>query len=226
MFVTNDEEMRKQAAMLWSFGETRTPMESRDFHAYALGWMYRCSDLVAAFGRAQLAKMDKYFKIQRENGAVLNAEIKGVKGLILPTEPAGHTHNWYNYTSRIDMKAIGWSGDPARMRNAIMAAIKAEGVGVGVWQSFILPAMTVFQAKNAYGRGCPWSCGNAGKGVEYIPANYPAALKHCYSHFGMTVPLRAPNRTGVAKKVGAAFRKVFENIGELDVDKILEPKKK
>ena len=222
MFVTNNEEIRQLAAQLWSFGETRLPTESRDYHAYALGWMYRASDMTGAFGRAQLAKLDGYLKMQRANGAVLNRRLNKVRGLILPTEPAGHSHNWYNYTSRIDFAALGWTGDPARMRDAIMAALRAEGVPAGVWQSFILPVMTVFQAKNAYGRGCPWSCHGAGEGVEYVPERYPAALRHAASHFGMTTPLRAPNGTDVAEKVADAFLKVFGRINEIDPDKILK----
>ncbi len=220
MFVTNDDDMKFKATQLWSFGETRTPAESRNYHAYALGWMYRSSDMVAAFGRAQLAKMDDYFRIQRENGAVMNKKCAGVKGLILPTEPEGHTHNWYNYTSRIDMEAIGWTGDPSLMRVAVMKALNAEGVPVSVWQQFILPEMTVFRAKNAYGHGCPWTFMNSGDGVEYDPAKFPVATRHCNTHFGMTVPLRAPNRTDVAEKVADAFIKVFDNIDKINPDEI------
>jgi hypothetical protein len=40
----------------------------------------------------------------------------------------------------------------------------------------------------------------------------------------MTYPLRAPHDTKVAKKVGEAFRKVFENIDQIDVEKILAAK--
>lgn len=224
MFVTNSEEMRDAAAKLWSFGETATPHQSRDFHAYALGWMYRGNDMTAAFGRAQLRKMDGYFKLQRENGDILNRRMRDIKGLILPTEPEGHTHNWYNYTSRVNPAAFGWTGDPKPLRNAIMKALQREGVPVGVWQSFILPDMTVFKAKNAYGKGCPWSCNGAGDGVEYIPANYPAANRHCDTHFGMTVPLRAPNRTDVAEKVAEAFAKVFANVDKDNVATILAAK--
>ena len=177
--------------------------------------MYRGHDMTAAFGRAQLAKMDRYFDTQRENGAVLNERLKDVPGLILPTEPEGHTHTWYNYTCRLDMAALGWSGNPVAMRNAVMKALQAEGAPVGVWQSFILPAMTVFRAKNAYGGGCPWSCRGAGDGVEYNPENYPVAQRHCDTHFGMTVPLRAPNRTDVAEKVADAFVKVFDRMDEI-----------
>lgn len=225
MFVTNDDDMRMKANQLWSFGETRNPLEDRDYHSYALGWMYRGNELTAAFGRAQLSKLDSYFKIQRKNGAVLNNALKGIKGLILPTEPEGHTHNWYNYTSRINMDAIGWRGDPSTMRIAILRAIDAEGVaGIGIWQRFSLPSMTVFQAKNAYGNGIPWSLPGADEGVDYDISNYPVAEKHCATHFGMTVPLRAPNGPEIAAKVGEAFRKVFENINEIDPEKILAEK--
>lgn len=221
MFVTDNDQMLTDAAKLWSFGETSTPHEDRDYHAYALGWMYRGNDITAAFGRAQLKKIDSYYNTQRENGAVMNKMLQGVKGLILPTEPEGHSHNWYNYTSRIDMEAIGWTGDPKIMRGAIMKALAAEGAQVSVWQGFILPEMTVFRAKNAYGKGCPWTFDNAGDGVDYIPENYPMALKHSATHFGMTTPLRAPNNTVSAEKTAEAMIKVFENINQIDPDNIL-----
>jgi dTDP-4-amino-4,6-dideoxygalactose transaminase len=177
--------------------------------------MYRGNDLTAAFGRAQLEKLDDYLRIQRENAAVLNRKLVGIRGLILPTEPEGHTHNWYNYTSRIDMDVLGWSGEPVRMRDAIMKALQAEGVPASVWQRFILPCMTVFRARNAYGKGCPWTFDNAGEGVEYDPADFPVARKHADTHFGMTMPLRAPNRTDVAELVAEAFQKVFAAVDRL-----------
>lgn len=226
MFVTDNEEIRAKALQVWNFGESRTPAESRDYHAYALGWMYRSNDLTAAFALAQLRKLDSYIDIQRVNGAALNRALVGIKGLIMPVEPAGHFHNWYNYTSRIDMQAIGWTGEPRRMRDAIMAALKAEGVPAGVWQNYILPSMTVFQAKNAYGGGCPWTCmGGAGADVQYNPANFPVAQRHTDTHFGMTTPLRAPNGSDVAVRVGEAFRKVFEQAGRIDPDQVLAAKK-
>lgn len=218
MFVTNDEEKYKKALQLWSFGELATPLESRDYHSYALGWMYRGNDITAAFGRAQLTKLPHYFTTVRENAAVLSAFLKGVKGNIAPIEPDGYTHNWYNYTNRVDMEAIGWNGEPAVARDAIMKALNAEGVPVGIWQRFILPRMTVFQARNAYGQGCPWSCPYAaglGDKVDYDPSHFPVAQRHCDTHFGMTVPLRAPNGPKVAAMVGEAFAKVYDNLSEI-----------
>ena len=109
------------------------------------------------------------------------------------------------------MDAIGWTGDPTRMRDAVMKALQAEGVGVGTWQRYILPAMTVFSAKNAYGRGCPWSCPYTEK-VEYNPADYPVAQKHSDTHFGMTFPIREPNGEDATRSIAEGFRKVFEQI--------------
>ena len=225
MFVTNNEEIYKKAQSLWSFGETRAPDQSRDYHAYALGWMYRNSDMVAAFGRSQLKKMNRYLDLQWEHGALLLKELKGLPALILPTEPKGHKHNWYNFTSRVNPAAAGWTGEPRRFTSAVQIALRAEGVTVGVWQSFILPSMTVFQAQNAYGQGCPWKC-HLTQPVSYNPADYPVALRHIATHFGMTTPLRAPNGKNAVKAVARAFQKVFGNLGRLDVERILAEAKK
>lgn len=222
MFVTDQEEIYKAARQVWSFGETRSPAESRDYHAYALGWMYRNNDLTAAFARAQLAKLDRYIEVQRQNAAVLLETLHGTPGLILPTEPEGHFHNWYNFTCRLDFSPIGWAGDRSRFRDAVMVAIQAEGVPAGTWQRFILPAMTVFQAKNAYGKGCPWHCQGAAE-VDYSPERFPVAQRHTDTHFGMTVPLRAPQGPEAARYTGEAIRKVFERIREIDPDRILKP---
>ncbi len=214
MFVTDDEAMHAAAKQLWSFGETRTPLESRDYHAYALGWMYRNSDLVAAFGRAQLTKLDGYLAQQKANAARLAECLRDVPHLILPTEPAGHGHNWYNYTVRFDMESLGRAGDAAAFRDKLVRALQAEGVQTSVWQKFILPAMTVFRAKNGYGKGCPWGCPHA-RPVDYSLEQYPIAQKHADWHTGMTVPLRSPNGPEVAELTAAGFRKVMTSIDQV-----------
>jgi perosamine synthetase len=224
MFVTNDDDLRNRAAQIWSFGETRAPNENRDYHAYALGWMYRSNELTAAFARSQFGKFEGYFKTCRENAMALDQELAEIKGLLRPVEPEGHTHNWYNYCPRVDMEAIGWTGDPTLMRDAIVKAIQAEGVPVIVWQRFILPAMTVFQAKNAYGGGCPWSIPGADEGVDYAPERFPVAQRHCARYFAMVMCLRAPNTSGTARKIGQSIRKVFDNIHTIDPEKVMAAK--
>ena len=115
MFVTDDEEMLKKARQLWSFGETGHAAERRDYHAYALGWMYRNNDLTAAFGRAQLTKLDRYQAVLRENAERLAERLRGTPNLILPTEYPDAKSNWYNYTLRFDMRKLGHEQDAARL---------------------------------------------------------------------------------------------------------------
>jgi dTDP-4-amino-4,6-dideoxygalactose transaminase len=218
IFVTDNDEICADAGKLWSFGETARPEENRDYHAYALGWMYRNNEISAAFARAQLAKYDKYFETLRANGNYLKENLKGIKGLILPYEPVECTHNWYNFNLRIDFDAFGISGEKEKkgsFRDTIRDALFAEGVNACVWQRFILPEMTVFKAKNAYGNGYPWSIPGADDGVDYTPGNYPNALRYSQCHISLVKTLRAPNGLDIAEKVVQAVRKVFENIDEI-----------
>jgi dTDP-4-amino-4,6-dideoxygalactose transaminase len=215
MFVTDDEEMAGRARQLWSFGETRTPVESRDYHAYALGWMYRNNDLTAAFGRAQLTKLDGYIAAQRANARHLTECLREVPGLILPGAPPDCEHTYYNYTLRFDMEALGHAHDAPMFRDKLVRAMQAEGVETGLWQAFILPAMTVFQAKNGYGKGCPWHCPHAAP-VDYSLEQFPVAQRHTDSHTGMTYPLRAPNGHDTAEWMAAGIRKVMENCDQLN----------
>lgn len=216
MFVTDDEALYRAALSLWSFGESRTPAEDRDYHAYALGWMYRSNDLTAAFGRSQLAKLDGYLADQRRNAAHLHAALEGVPGLILPAAPAGSEHTYYNYVMRLDAAALGHAGDAVALRDRVIEAIQAEGIGRGLmaWQRFILPAMTVFQAKNAYGHGHPWSSRHA-QPVDYSARRFPVAQRHCDTSFSLSAPLRTPNGREAADAAATAIRKVMTHLDQL-----------
>lgn len=214
MFVTDDETLLKSAQSLWSFGETRTPSESRDYHVYAMGWMYRNNDLTAAFGRAQLTKLDGYLTHQIANAQHLTRHLQNIPGLILPTEPVGFKHNWYNYVLRFDMAYLGIEQQQAQFRDQIVKALTAEGVPTMVWQKFILPAMTVFQAKNGYGGGCPWSCPMA-EPVDYNLNQYPVAQAHCDTHTCLVMALRAPNGIEVVDLLAQGIRKVMANLDQI-----------
>ena len=218
MFVTDNEEIAVAARQLWSFGETSTPRESRDYHAYALGWMYRNNDLTAAFGRAQLSRLDEYLAVQREQGAALLRALAGTPQLLLPAG-ARRTTPTTGTTSRpaSTSQSLGWGGPPVEFRDAIVRALTAEGVPAMVWQHFILPAMTVFRAQNAYGHGCPWTC-PYGEPVTYDPAAFPVAQRHCDTHFCLLGPLRAPQGREAALAVAEGIRKVFAQIDRVPVE--------
>ncbi|GMV82729.1 MAG: hypothetical protein AMXMBFR7_39130 [Planctomycetota bacterium] len=215
MFVTEDETLHRNAQQLWSFGETRAPSESRDFHAYALGWMYRTSDLPAAFARAQLRKLDGYLAHQRRAVSRLTEQLAGVGGLLLPPQPDGRVWNGYNYVIRLDTSRSPSAQDAAAYRDRVVKALQAEGVPATVWQKFILPSMTVFRAQNGFGAGHPWSHPLA-RPVVYDPAEYPIAQRHCDTHFCIINPLRMPNGDEAVDAVARGIHKVMANLSNLD----------
>lgn len=223
IFVTDNEKIFEGAAKLWSFGETARPEQNRDYHAYALGWMYRNNEITAAYARSQLRKADYYFNTLRANGNCLKENLAGIKGLLLPYEPAECVHNWYNFNLRIDFDAIGFPDNVekrVKFRDAVAAAIRDEGIIASVWQRFILPEMTVFQAKNAYGQGYPWSIPGANDGVDYTPEKYPNALNYSRCHMSIVQTLRAPNGLDIAARAVEGIRKVFENLDKIDPERI------
>lgn len=180
-----------------------------------LGWMYRNNDLTAAFGRAQLTRLDMYLAWQQASAQALTQQLHNVPNLILPTTPDNHEPNWYNYVLRLDMAALGHEADASQFRNKVVRALKAEGVETMVWQSFILPQMTVFQAKNAYGYGSPWTSPHA-QPVDYSLEQYPVAQRHCDTHTCLVSSLRYPNGSDTIEMMAEAIWKVMENVDQLE----------
>ena len=215
MFVTDDEEMMKTARRLWSFGEMATPAETRDYHVYSIGWMYRMNDLTAAFGRAQLTRLEMYLEWQERSVPLLTRRLSEIPHLILPTEAGGYEHTFYNYVIRFDLDSMGHAHDARAFRDKLARALAAEGVEASIWQRCILPAMTIFQTKNAYGYGTPWSSPHA-QPVNYDLAQYPVAQRHCDTHICLGETIRYPNGSNVIELIARGFVKVMTNLDQVE----------
>ena len=62
-----------------------------------LGYNYRMTDINAAIGRVQLAKLDGFNRRRQENAAYYGTHITA-PGLVLPSVAAGRTHVWHQYS--------------------------------------------------------------------------------------------------------------------------------
>ena len=215
LFVTDDPQLLERARAMMLFGDFRKPLDDPDYHSYGMGWMIRYNDLCAAYARAQLRRIDDYIDRARRLFAVMRRELAEVRGLILPSEPAYATENGYNFVCHVDAAAMGYGGPPNFLREAVVSALSAEGVPAMVWQRRILPEMAAIAARNAYGRGSPWR--EHGSTVAYDPAGFPAALHHSGTYF-IIGGLRYPNDEKLARLLAHGVRKVFENIGTIDID--------
>jgi hypothetical protein len=76
-----------------------------------------------------------------------------------------------------------------------------------------IPQQQVFQEKNGYGKGCPWSCKGA-REIHYNPEDYPNTLDLLKRSF-VIHSILPTNNIELMKYIVKAFEKVFRNIEKL-----------
>ncbi len=221
LFVTDDREIHRAGRALMNFGEMRAPDEKRDFHAYGMGWMYRAPDLTAAFALSQLRRLDASLAVTANNWNYLQRRLEGLPHLVRPFSTEEQQTNGYAYVLRCDRAYVRGRGLPlTRMRDAVLSALAAEGVPVSPAR-WLLPAHTVFQARNGYGHGCPWTCSYARPDVSYDLAQYQEGIDCVDSSVWIANPefhpLHHPNDGERIEAIACAVEKVFTQLDRLPI---------
>jgi len=229
LFVTSNDEFYERALRLREFGEVIRPGERRVYNALGMGWNYRMTFFSAAFARCQLKKLDRLNELRRKNCEYLSKNLGEIEGIEPPHVPPDRTHVYFFYVLRIKMERLGikireerdelgLNANAARFRTAIERALNAEGVPIGQWQTVPVPSQSVFQYKDGYGLGCPWSCPFYTNKIEpfhtpvkYRNEDYPETLK-LIDEYLMISRITPPNDLSLMKLYVEAFRKVFDNI--------------
>lgn len=116
--TTDDADLAERVRSFVNHGRSRSELGTYDH--VRLGHNYRLTDLGAAIGLVQLRKLDGWNDKRRANARRLNEGLKDA-GLGLPEERAGTTHVFHQYTVR------------APDRDALMARLKAAGIGYGIY---------------------------------------------------------------------------------------------
>lgn len=216
LFVTNNREYWLRADMVRMFGEQVKEKERRTYVAHTLGWNYRMPELTAAIARAQLTKLDKINENAQQNADILNAALEPIKGIIPPVSPKDRTHVYHKYRARLEPKELGIEIPPRIFRDKVLLALQAEGVPAVLWQTFPLPANPLFQRKEGFGKGFPWSFPGA-RTIDYCADEYPETIKLLDSSLVIgseKYPLYAqPPET--VRLWGEAIQKVFKRIDKV-----------
>jgi perosamine synthetase len=135
LLCTADPELRNRADAVKMFGEQIGPDGERDYNAHTVGYNYRLSPIVAAFTRSQLTRLEQYTKEVREGAARLTARLSTLPGVHPPRVPAGRTHVYHHFRVRLDPAEAGIDLPAGPFRQAVMAALAAEGVPVSTYQT-------------------------------------------------------------------------------------------
>ena len=96
------------------------------YEVEALGFKYNMTDINAAIGLHQLARLDD---LQRKRGRIIELyqqALAGVPGIILPKAPADGESAWHLFVIRIDPERLAVS------RNDVIEMLKADNIGTSV----------------------------------------------------------------------------------------------
>ena len=125
MLVTNDEEIWKKA---WAFKDhgksydtvfnAQHPPGFRWLHE-SFGTNYRLTEMQAAIGRQQLAKLPDWSRARRKNAEILDACVADIPALKKLEVPAHMNHARYKYYTYVDPAQLKPDWDRDRIREAI-----------------------------------------------------------------------------------------------------------
>ena len=131
MVLTNDDALAEKVALLRTHGITRSPelMEREPdggwyYEQLELGFNYRMTDIQAALGTSQMARIDEFLARRRAIAARYDAELADLP-VTLPWQSPESKSAWHLYIVRVK------SESPYSRREAY-DALRAAGIGVNV----------------------------------------------------------------------------------------------
>jgi len=130
--TTEDGELARRLRLLGYHGMSRdswsryTDKGSWYYEVELPGYKCNLSDLHAALGLTQLAKIDRLLEERRRVAGALSAALADCEAVELPREYPGNWHTWHLYVVRLrlDRLSVG--------RDEFIRALRAEGIGSSV----------------------------------------------------------------------------------------------
>jgi len=114
MITTDDDVVMEKCRVIRNHG-----MRRRYYHD-ELGYNFRMTDVHAAIGNAQLAKLEMFNNKRKENADYYDTHLKGVT---IPSVPDGYTHVYHQYTIRV----------PEEKRDDLRVFLKEEEIGSEIY---------------------------------------------------------------------------------------------
>ncbi len=223
LFVTNDDAAAEHANQIRNFGldlkdsdaasfDPSRPLDGhRGLESLGMGSMYRGNEMAAAFCRAQLARLPDLTARAQQNGERLARKLGELPGVVPPRALFGRTTVHHKFRVRFDPKKAGLDVPPRVLRDAIKAALVAEGLEVVYWQSAPLPAQPIFQKRTEHVfRGLEGGTNLEGNYDPRRYANTSSLLDSSVVLFSQSCPLIAQSESTV-DRYAEAFARVWHH---------------
>jgi dTDP-4-amino-4,6-dideoxygalactose transaminase len=147
MFVSHHPEVAQSVARQRAFGVDRKHTERKVpgmYDVVELGLNYRMSEMQAALGCTQTAKLDAILKIRATNFKRLRSGLAGIPHIrILQSANPSIQSSHYCLSLILD-------GPLADKRDTVLARLNADGVGTSIYYPHPVPSMSYYRAKYGY----------------------------------------------------------------------------
>ena len=120
IITTDDSQVDNITRMIRSHGS-----KQRYLHEM-LGYNFRMTDISAAIGIVQLAKLDLFNQKRIDNARYLSNGIANLEGIEIPKTRQGCTHVFHQYTIRV-------TDDYPINRDSFNEKLKEHGIGTGIY---------------------------------------------------------------------------------------------
>ncbi len=220
LLVTDDEGLYRRAHAARMFGEDSRPEDeasydlahaldgNRAYDSAAVGWNYRTTELSAAVARVQLGRLQHWNAHALASAELLSRRLRELPGVTPPEVPEDRVPAFHKYRVRLDGSRMGVDAPPVVVRDAMLRALRAEGLEVVLWQTRPVPGQTLFQRIQAEALpGRP----------SYDLAQYPVTrdvLDRSLGLVSQTYPL-APQPRPRVEAYAEAFARVWLRLPEV-----------
>ncbi len=131
MVITRDPELFQQARALSLHGMTADAWSRFEggpsgYEVIEAGFKYNMTDLAAALGLPQLAKIEDHWRRREFVWSQYNAQLKDLPLLLPPATGPESRHAYHLYTPLLVLEELSVG------RTEIVAALEAENIGVGI----------------------------------------------------------------------------------------------
>ena len=213
VIVTNDDDLALRAKLIRNHGENFIESLGLENLTNIVGGNYRLTELQAAIGIAQLARLDDILVTRRALASHLARRLSDIPGLTSAHEAPDTQHPYYVYPIRFDPEVIGL--DRKTFIEAVSAELPKPGIPEDIPLSggYVKPLYLnpVYQKRIAIGsRGFPFNYPGA-VAPEYGKGLCPVAERMHESELMISFLVREPMTTKDIDDFADAMQKVVEN---------------
>lgn len=138
MVTTDDAAIADRVRLLREHGMRRR------YHHEALGYNMRMTDIQAAIGLVQLARLDGWNTKRQENAALLDAGLRSIPGIVAPSVRKGASHVYHQYTIRVTGVEGNQSG---LLRDQVAQELQKNEIGCGIYYPIPIHQQEIYRTK-------------------------------------------------------------------------------